>query len=484
MKLEGRYSVNATVDADSPLQALVEMTSDITEAFTVALLLQDSTRRFLDMAAFHTLSDHLISRARLPSEAGFWAGILDKQDVLHECHFEGDSTEFGLYRRAEPIRAYMAAPVGARGLLWVDSRKTYRFTPRHLKMLNQLAETANHLLTISEEAIQGERSCRETDLIRGLVPDWHTLSTRDNDGLDFAVRRIQENGEFEGVLATVRIHATDVFLITAAAGCGPWVRRGKLVRSRSGLLSSALEGRQAVALPSADSDNARPVIFHQGERLGLALGSVVVAPWSGASGEGALVLASTRPTPPGREALDRAEFLSRVVALVHSAAYQKRLLQEVRRYDGESGLYSEGYFRKVIREAFERARDRRGSLALLLVQIKDIDRLYLEHDHPAMNRLLEMVSDRLVQVADGHGVAGKYRTGGFGLLVEDLPAHELSRLLQRTLATLGQGSILVDGTDIPCDVRVAASHYPGDGEDLAGLWQSVLRKLELQEKGV
>lgn len=460
------------------LQDFVALVADVLEAFTAALLLEDDEGLRLRIVALQSLSDNVAVDSELPMDGGFWTRLVRGGVPYHETYFEGDSARLGIYTSDERIRAFMTAPVGERGLLWVDTRRTYSFTAKHLKILIELAANALNILELAAIATDAARAEHELELLVNLVPEFHELASLDNRGLDRACALILETIELDGVLTVTRVDSRDLFQITASAGFPSWVRKGRLVKCDGGLASWCVENKLAKLVVVPECGEEPPVVFHLGEKFGFEAKTLAVVPWSDAEGDGAIVMASSRMNSSLERNQSWWQSLGRVLALVNSVALQQEVLGGIRRYDGESGLFSEGYFRAETRRIFARANATKGNLVLVLALIRDMDRLYLEHDHAVVNRLLETFAERLEGVTRRRGVAGKFRTGGFGLLVEGLPPREMDRVVQKARSALCSGSLEVGAEEFPCDVRVVAAHYPSECDDLAGLWQKALHRLD------
>lgn len=474
---------DSRVRAPSPnlrrrLQDLVALVADVLEAFTAALLLEDQDGRHLKIVALQSLSDNVAVSLQLPMDGGFWTKLVRGGVPYHETYFEGDSARLGIYTSDEGIRAFMTAPVGEKGLLWVDTRRTYSFTAKHLKILVELAATAVNILKLAAMASDAARSARELDLIRELVPEFAELSALDNRGLDRACALILETGGLDGVLTVSRVDERNLFRITASAGFPSWVRKGRLVKCDGGLMSWCMENRLPKLSVEVTPGEEPPVVFHRGEKFGFEAKTLAIVPWTDAEGDGAIVMASSRPNWRLDENRVWWESLGKVLALVNSVAFQQEVLGGIRRYDGESGLFSEGYFRAETRRVFARSSAAKGSLVLLLVLIADMDRIYLENDHALVNRFLETLADQLEGITRRSTVAGKFRTGGLALLLEGLPPREMDRLRDNAAAAFCSGVIQVGTEELRCDVRVAAAHYPSECADLAELWEKALNKLE------
>jgi len=149
----------------------------------------------------------------------------------------------------------------------------------------------------------------------------------------------------------------------------------------------------------------------------------------------------------------------------------------VRKYDGESGLLSEGYFRHQTRIALSRVRDRKSNLFLLLVLIENMDELYLALDYSLVRRFLEVFAEKLRILTKRTCLTGKFMTGGFGLMVENLPSDEIRTVTKKAETILGSGRSVVDGNNIHYEVKLGTALFPDECSDLHGLWRKASESL-------
>ena len=118
------------------------------------------------------------------------------------------------------------------------------------------------------------------------------------------------------------------------------------------------------------------------------------------------------------------------------------------------------------------------ALALVLTEIFHMRRMYLEHDPATVNHFLEMITNSLGLLQSRPYVVGKFKTGGFGLLVEHAKEQEIRPIFKKAQSLFGTGYMNVSGSEIRYSMSMAVSHFPSDCCDIDGLWSSALTRLE------
>ncbi len=131
---------------DRELRDIVELVSNVTDAFTAALFLFETKGERLRLAAWHTLSKNLDTEADLAPGDGIIGWVAKTNEAINLSRFDQDTRPLRLYRQDEDIKSFLAVPVGQEGVLCVDSKQTYVFTEKDQKLLAGFAVVVRHLL--------------------------------------------------------------------------------------------------------------------------------------------------------------------------------------------------------------------------------------------------------------------------------------------------------------------------------------------------
>ena len=255
---------NATPDLDD----LIKLVSNVTEAYTAILFLPSPGGEGLTVAACHTLSKHLDYDVTIAPGEGLVGWVAKHGQPLPVARFERDSRSLLYYTEAEDIKSFLAVPVdGGRGVLAVDSKKSYGFTDMARKILADLAAMTNHLLG----AHRIRRRERRYAAMLDFLYDVENLSLAFRDPLPY----------FRGVLeAGINFTRTESgFLCLVSSGGkkytveaveGPAGRH--LVRQsfamQKGLMGRLLGEGKALVLPRIVAEGQRSHIFSPDDPFG------------------------------------------------------------------------------------------------------------------------------------------------------------------------------------------------------------------------
>jgi signal transduction protein with GAF and PtsI domain len=145
---------------DCGLQELIQLISNVTEAFTTALFLIDSQQNKLRLQGYHSLSLHIDPETCLQIGDSLIGWVAKNQKAVNISQFDRDTRNLKLYLRDEKIKSFLAVPVGELGVLCIDSKRNYVFTEKDQKILQTFADLVLQILqaqfTSRKERSQGK----------------------------------------------------------------------------------------------------------------------------------------------------------------------------------------------------------------------------------------------------------------------------------------------------------------------------------------
>ena len=148
-----------------------------------------------------------------------------------------------------------------------------------------------------------------------------------------------------------------------------------------------------------------------------------------------------------------------------------RLLAETRRQastDELTGLPNRRWFDRALGEAIERASERGGSLALLVIDLDHFKELNDTLGHHAGDRVLAQLGARLRPALGPGDVAARLGGDEFAVLVEG--AGEAQTAGERIAEALGE-RFTVEGIELQVTPSIGIALYPDHGEDAETLLQ-------------
>ncbi|GEO99001.1 putative bifunctional diguanylate cyclase/phosphodiesterase [Methylobacterium haplocladii] len=140
-------------------------------------------------------------------------------------------------------------------------------------------------------------------------------------------------------------------------------------------------------------------------------------------------------------------------------------INRMARYDELTGLYNRSSFRQQIDEALELARRRSGHFAIHLL---DLDRFKAINDtkgHPAGDRLLQLVADRLRTVVNGANSASRIGGDEFVIIQNGVGSPDEAGALAHGIVRLLEEPFEIDGSPVRIGASVGTALAPEHADD-------------------
>ncbi|MFH0958014.1 MAG: diguanylate cyclase [Pseudomonadota bacterium] len=471
-------SNNYSPDLIHSLNALVSAVAESLEVFTVAIYIKSNSDRSFRVVSHRTLSKHFLSETAVSTEKSRMAALFAKRSVTHETHARVPLLAQEIYSKPEPVLAMVVAPVLDHAALVVDTTELAAFQPGHIRFIQEIARAIEGILTMMRSSDGLDTTRSEFSSLAEMLNEYRLATDISDTFFDGLVSSLVSKGRFDGALiATVSLPNMDC-RVRSVSGFSKSLNKGRIVKLRPGWAKWSIENVQSVIMGSPKPGEPFVPIFHVGEALGFPVKSAVVVPWTRGEGvDGFLLLASSKEDSLLEKDRFLWEFIGAIVAIVRRNVVNEKLLKAVRLYDGESGLMNESFFRFQTGTRFSQLAEERTPCLLVLVQIENIDSIYLEHDVARMKRFLTIFTERLLSLDKRKTMAGKFRTGGFGSFIENAPLDEATHIIQRVLGLFSLQTTHVDGVEIVHSVKVGWCHYPSESSGFEQMWKIAVARL-------
>ncbi len=242
---------------DASLKKFLEMVANIFEAHTTALFIRKG-KRYLEMVASHSLSNHLVEKARLRIGQGLIGWIAREGQRLHVTHFERDTRTLGIYLDDVGIKAFLAEPLPqGEGVLMVDSKNRYAFPEKKQRVLEDCAK-------VVYELVKAEKEQRELEFYRRL---WSFSKELNKDPSDALVLLKEFLGADVGILAK-RDGNSKIFRIKATVGLPFDVKLAdKEFDIDKGLLGWIFRKKSHLKLNRISLERSRSYILYRGDPI-------------------------------------------------------------------------------------------------------------------------------------------------------------------------------------------------------------------------
>jgi len=144
-------SVNPTQFAPELLNQLVELTANLSNAFTIALYKINLSGKTLTLRHYISLSANFNPETKIGFGKGLIGKVAKNKELLIEENYKNRSISIDFYKTKENLKSYLITPViheNLEGVLFIDSKESYNFSTKQQKVLsglaNQMAWHLNH----------------------------------------------------------------------------------------------------------------------------------------------------------------------------------------------------------------------------------------------------------------------------------------------------------------------------------------------------
>jgi len=471
------------MSSKNALTNLIELTSNVADAFTTALYtvnLEDGT---LKLRSNLTLSSHLKTDATFAIGEGLLGQVALHRDTRIDDFSGADASHLEWYSQPEDIKGLMVVPVVRKeleGVLVVDSKENYSFTPKLQKLISGFADQMGWYLSLEKKTpnwIEGEPAdfqqmmkwCR----FLNDSPHRKALSER---FLNIPRSLIQCDAT-----AVVWFENDTTGKITHSKGWGQGLKP-LTIESGTGICGSCLDSGQPMLVPNTLN---HPWIVFSEDEPSVSFGSIIAAPIANEKRMLGLVVCATRARNGLKQPdMDRLTLMTNFVAssLQHkNTPPQPDLISD----QGETTPQSSQHFLPVHVKAFEAEIIKRNSPASVMsIRIENAGTLLKHRREKRSDLLLDQIATYLSDKIDPLKIFLRPSDEGLILILMGLDEQEVYEIEYSVREALSRVSFTLEGTKIELEFEYGLASFPTDGSDLRKLIETSWARTTQSEESV
>jgi len=440
---------------DQQIQNLVNLASNVTDAFTSALFLVDEVKRNrLTLASYQSLSNNIIPNATIRLGHGLIGWVAKNERATVATNFRHDTKTLQFYSTDEDIKSFAAAPIFADGtligVLSVDSKREYVFTEKKLKILTEFADTFAGVISMGKKRIRLHSEAADINALSELA---ETIACCSNlSELDRAVRmRTQSLIRHDFLVLAVRSGDDDEFRIIDTRDAGKVKTASKPFPLSHYRLGWVIRQARAIYIPDLDA----PVFPGDTKKWRSFIGSPMI---SNGHVTGAIGLLSRKPgafKPVNLKSLA-------ILASTISSSITSLYLQNRNHHSEQVDPLTKTINYKYALEKFTRS-GKAGCIAI--VDLKRFTDVNHELGMGGGDSVLVGMSQRLGRIVKGVGLVSRFCGDKFIISLPGLSRPESSELLAGIVSSIESAPFHYEGTDIHITPVIGAAVNPGDGVD-------------------
>jgi putative methionine-R-sulfoxide reductase with GAF domain len=351
------------------------------------------------------------------------------------------------------------------GVLVIDSKENYSFTPKLQKLISGFADQMGWYLSLEKSTpnwIDGEPAdfqqmmkwCR----FLNDSPHRKALSER---FLNIPRSLIKCDA-----IAVVWFESDGTGKVTHSKNWGRSLK-SLTVESGTGICGACLDSGQPMLVPNTMN---HPWIIFSEDEPSTPFGSVMAAPIANEKRMLGLVACATRSHNGLKQPdMDRLSLMTNFAASSLSQTNtppQPQLIVNRR----EKAPYSSPYFLPMHMKAFEAEIIKRNSPTLIMsIRIENADTIFNERRQEKSDSLLNQITTYLSEKIDSLKMFMKHSDEGLSLILIGLGDQEIYELENTVREALSVVSFTLDGNEIALEFEYGLASYPTDGNDLKKL---------------
>ncbi len=457
-------------------QSLVDLLSNILEAYTTAFFIVDPKNRQLHLVAVQSLSKHVTADASLPMEqSGILSQVHKSGQTVHLDKLPEVTTELTntlpFYIAGEShIKGLFATPVGkGLGVLYIDTKYAWGFSDKQQKWILEIARLLHELVEHQECVRQQQSYTRILDFFYrldqtalqgcGLEEYCQVVVTecaRLMD-IDYAFLAFQDNGEPR-------------YRLLAATPNVPANLLDQSFSLKRGLIGWTFQNQKVLQIPKLHPEATDHYLCIPGEPLPHT-GSLWGLPAKMTLGHGlVLALLSSAPRQWPKEEQLAIQHLFHILHLLLEQVYYKEHCDLLEAYDLSSGLLNAPTFETEVKETLSTAMRSSIPFTVALVQFEPWQLLYTKAAPNEVRELQQQLAAALRDALPPDMVLGQLAENRFGLLIPEgmrtrfkqAPAFFNDLLQQTVLSRIERIQIhpYLSSVDFPHDVTRTEELWP------------------------
>ena len=465
----------------NPYQSLINLLSNILEAYTTAFFIFDERNRRLDLTAVQSLSRFIAPEISLPLEG---SGILSQVqkvgqtihlDKLHEATSSIPLT-LPFYREGEShIKGLFAVPVaGGAGVLYVDTKYGWGFNDKQQKWIKEFAELLGSHLVIRQELVRSENYARVFDVLSRLDEVAFKGCALDNYCGLFTAEWCQLLGMDYGFLVMKEPGKKNYRILGSTAN----TPRGLVTQNfsaKQGLIGWVLQNPKNLFIIRLNPATADHYLFSQGENLPHQ-GTVWGTRGQTSLGyELALVFLSRQVTDWNPDSERAVSHAFHFLLLLLDQIYYKEENEALHSYDICTGLFSAPAFESRVEGLFHASMQSNAPFTLGLIQFEPWQVLATKVLPKRIRQLQRDLASSLCDALPPGVLVGQLAQNRFGVLFAETTVQEAENQL---IELAGYGKIALKGIKgIRLHPYIASAGFPQDGAKIEELWPLVNQRL-------
>ncbi|MCY4384302.1 MAG: GAF domain-containing protein [Nitrospinae bacterium] len=463
------------------LFSLITLVSNVTEAYSACLFLENKRRKTYQLTTYHSLSPYILADASVEMGQGFMGWVLENNEPLSVNQFDKDTLVLGYYSRNEDIKSFMATPLPSsinKGALAIDSKKSWCFTSRDQKILAGFAQQFAYLADGALMSVQMERRSMNIPAFSKYL---NSLRVSENEGqlLNAVCQVPRELLPFDACFLVLIDEEAGFPRLVRTSGFGELFLGEVAISERASLAGYVLSKKESLRLPDLNGKKGTRPLFHHDEPQLEARSAVCLPLISRGETLGCLGFTSKRRAQFDASSVQRGEIIAALVADAIANRKNELRWQARLEIDPLTGEQNVQFLHSRLHEIICDAEMKGRQLALLSIA-PDTS---LEIKDTSEEEVILQLSNSLKPFAAGNDILVRHEGPRFLLLLHDSSQEYAEAVAERIIHVVNHTPFYLGGKEFEITISIGAACFPETAQNSNSLIKSSLAALGYAQKG-
>jgi diguanylate cyclase (GGDEF)-like protein len=472
------------MNIEADINGLVELVSNVTEAYTTAVFLADNQNRMLRLWRFYSLSDKVNAKAKIPYGTGPIGIVAESKMDFDLARFdERDSDLLGIYAKNESIKSFFAVPIlnkggNLEGVISIDSKKSFVFANKEQKLLKlfakQFADIINNLKIknfLDTESSDIEFICNFVSKITNIV-DLNVL-------LHLTLESLKRLVECESYFICLRTDDNESEFCIVSSNSRKDLQ-GLRFSDKSGLAGCVIDEKKSFLLGNR-KDDFGSYVFTSSESLGRVRSFLGVPLILQNEVIGLICLIDDKEDVfrhRDQQVISiMADNVAIIIAHIKALARIESLSTNI---DGLTGLKNFCGFSDYIELMFQSAKQKRQHLSLMILDIDNFRRHNERIGYKTGNEILKQIAQFLADNNHKSNInVTRYGSDEFAVIMPDIRLDHAYSIAEEVCLSIRKPMFILSNRDIDISVSIGVSCFSDNSKDKNELVNNALDALSI-----
>jgi len=445
------------------LSELLRIIHDTFTAHSTLFFLVDKRDYRIVMKAKKTDSLVFTEKSRFNfDELGLVSLAIEKEQVINENDMSTESVQFPYYRRDEPIRSFVAAPILLNkiviGVLALDSKSKDAFGYHERKAIVSFTDLFSHIIANLNDLYEMESA---THIFSALYEGARRLNKQLNvEEILEIITEISHKVLNYDHLTISFVYENDNAKVMYSAGNSNVVDKGYVFKLEDGLNGWIIRHKQAIIVPDLQHNGAMLPRFSKTESGKHPFRSFMGAPiGSGKELKGVISIESSKSRFYSEKDQKTLITLANSMTIAIDRAVLYRRLNEEATIDPLTKVYNRRAFDRKLTYEIQRVKRFDLTFSLLIIDIDHFKKFNDEYGHLLGDFVLREVAARITGSVRNIDVVSRYGGEEFTVILVETPLEKAEVAAERIRECIDEKPFVKDRTNYRVTVSIGTAQH-------------------------